>query len=284
MSTDLTPEIAAFFQDPATSSAIVLGAQQVAAPVVQGATLTDEEVMMGGGLRLVNFVLDGSGSMSGVAQQLREAFTNDFVPAVQAAREDDTSALRIGGAVFSDYDPDPIWVGANGDHFHALEDLPALTTAEYNPEMWGGLTALHHAIDKETKRAVRAAAELQMQTGVDVDIDIIILSDGANNMEPRNPAEAKRIITGCDRTRMRYVYFYFETGAGGQPDPRGYAINQLGIPSEQVEMFLAKPGETADERAKRFRRLMAVMSRVSAARGTSAVVATAAVLEDDEII
>jgi hypothetical protein len=282
MSQDLTPQIASFFQDPDTSSAVVLAANQVAAPVVQGAALTADEVMMGGGLRVVFFVIDASPSMEPVAQLLRDGFNNDFVPAVKDAREDDTSALRIGGLAFDGFDLNPLWVGANGDHFHMLDQLPKLTINEYNPQMNDG-TALHRAILEGFAQALRYAAELRTQTGIDVDIDIVILTDGANNMPPISPAKVKQTVTTRDQTRVRVVFFYFNTD-WGLPDPKEYATQKLGISGEQVEAFDSRAGETKQERAKRFRRLMAVMSRVSAARNTSAVVATANVLEDDEIV
>jgi hypothetical protein len=278
----LSPEIASFFQDPDASSAVVLAAQQIAAPVVKGATLTADETMMGGGVRVVYFILDASPSMDPVANALRNGFNNDFVPAVKAAREDDISALRIGGCAFSSGSPTPIWKGPNGDYFHAIDELPQLSTREYDPNNgWG--TDLHRAITEGSATAFRYAGELQQQTGMDVDVDIIILSDGANNGQPTDPRDVKQMIKGRDVTRVRYVFFYFDT-EWGLSDPKGYATRDLGIDGEQVESFDRKPNETPAEQAHRFRRLMAVMSRVSAARNTSAVVATAAVLDDDELV
>lgn len=277
----LNSEIAGFFTDPDASSAVVMAADNVAAPVVQGAVLTEDELSTGGGLRVVYFVKDRSPSMDPVADDLRNGFNNDFVPAVKEAREDDIAALRIGGLSFSS-DITPIWQVRGGDAIHTLEDLPKLTLADYDPSRGLG-TALHQAIIDGTANAMRYAAEVQADTGLDVDVDIIILTDGANNCEPRDPSEVKRIITGRDKTRVRYVFFYFQTD-WGLDDPKGYAINDLGIDAEQVESFPAKPNETEQERRHRFRQLMQVLSRVSAAKNTSAVVATAAVLDDDELV
>lgn len=278
----VSPEIASFFADPDASSAVVLAAQQIAAPVVQGAILTADETMMGGGVRVVYFILDASPSMTDVAKTLRDGFNNDFVPAVKAAREDDISALRIGGAAFSSGQPVPIWKGDDDAYFHPIDQLPKLTKTEYDPDRgWG--TDLHLAILQGSATAFRYAGELQADTGMDVDVDIVILSDGANNGNPLDPSGVKQMITGRDATRVRYVFFYFETD-GGLRDAKGYATRELGIDGEQVEVFVQKAGESAAERASRFRRLMAVMSRVSAARNTSAVVATATVMEDDELV
>jgi hypothetical protein len=275
-------EIAQFFQDPDASSAVVMAANQIAAPFVQGVTLTYDETAMGGGLRVVFFILDASPSMEDVADGLRDGFNNDFVPAVRDAREDDISALRVGGVAFSSGTPKPIWVSANGDHFHPFDQLPPLTIQDYDPNRgWG--TALHQAILSGTAQAMRYAAELQQQTGMDVDVDIVILTDGNNNDNPKSPASVKQMITGRDKTRVRYVFFYFQTDLG-LADPKDYAIRDLGIDGEQIQSFMAKPNETREERAARFRALMQVLSKVSAARNTSAVVATAAVLTDDELI
>jgi hypothetical protein len=273
-------QVSSFFQDPSASSAIVLAAQNVAAPMVQGSPLTFDEQMTGGGVRIVQFAIDASPSMSEVAQLLLEGFNQYYVPAVKEAREDDISALRIGGVAFSS-DINQIWQGSDGSFFHPIDELPQLTQREYDPDR-GYATALHQAILDATAIAVRYAADVQADTGIDPDIDIVILSDGANNQPPRSASSVKQIITGRDKSRVRYVYFYFET-QWGEDDPQGYAINELGIDGEQVQVFGLKPGETREEQAKRFRRLMNVLSKVSASKGTSAVVATAAV-QDEELV
>lgn len=278
--------VASFFVNPEASSAVVLAAPQIAAPIVRGAALTVSELMMGGGIRVVYFLFDKSPSMDPVAQLLRDAFNNDFVPAVKEARESDVSTLRIGGAAFSGSAPEPIWKGkdtsGNVIYFHPLDELPPLTIAEYDPSV-GNSTALHLAIELGTARAVRYAADVQKETGTDVELDIMILSDGGNNVPPYSPAKAAMLIESRDRTRVRYVYFYFETDQGLK-DPRSYAINDLKIDVENVETFMRKPNETEEELHKRFRRMMAVLSKVSGARNVSAVVASAAVPEDEEII
>jgi hypothetical protein len=275
-------EIAKFFQDPDASSAVVMAANQIAAPLVQGVTLTFDETAMGGGLRVVFFVLDASPSMLPVAKALRDGFNNDFVPAVREAREDDISALRIGGVAFSSGAPTPIWHSPDGSYFHPFDQLPPLTTRDYDPDQGYG-TALHRAIKEGSAQAFRYAAELQQQTGMDVDVDIVILTDGANNEAPRDPSEIRQMITGRDKTRVRYVFFYFQTD-WGLDDPKDYAVRELGIDGEQVQSFMRVPGEDNASLAKRFRALMQVLSKVSAARNTSAVVATSAVLQEDELI
>jgi hypothetical protein len=285
-------EIQSFFQDPDASSAVVLAAAQIAAPMVRGTSLTMAETMLGGGLRVTYFIVDGSPSMLVVAALLRDGFNHDFVPAVRAAREDDISALRVGGVVFSSGSPKPIWVGADGSHFHPFDKLPELTVADYDPRRGYG-TALHRAIVEGSAQAFKYAGELQTQTGMDVDVDIVILSDGANNAEPEDPTEARLVITGRDKTRVRYVFFYFETDWGlsvTRPSSNElselekYATQDLGIDGEQVVAFARGVNETAEDQAKRFRALMQVMSRVSAARNTSAVVAFGTVLDDDELV
>ncbi len=296
MASSVSPEIASFFQDPDASDAVVHAAFQIAAPIVQGTALTTDEMMSGGGMRVVYFILDASPSMDPVAAALRNGFNEDFVPAVTAAREDDISALRVGGVAFSSGSPVPIWKGTDADgnesYFHPFDQLPQITTGDYNPA-WGNGTDLHRAITEGSAQAFRYAGDLQAEIGMDVDVDIVILSDGANNGAPTDPSGVRQIITGRDKTRVRYVFFYFETEWGlsvkrHRPNELSelekYAINGLGIDGEQVQAFARKPGETPKEQASRFRRLMAVMSRVSAARNVSAVVTTAAVTDDDELV
>lgn len=291
MSQGISPEIAGFFQDPDASSAVVLAAQQIAAPVVQGAPMTPKELEMGGGVRVVYLILDASPSMEPVARLLREGFNTDYVPAVQEAREDDISALRIGGAAFSRSPSTRLWKGANGDYFHTIDNLPQLTSSDYDPNRgWG--TELHQAILDGTATAVRYASEVGAEISIDPEIDIIVLSDGADNSHV--PAsEVKQVVSARDKTRMRFMFLYFETelglsvkrpAAGRLSELERYVVRDLGFDGEQVMAFAAKPGETREERAHRFRQMMRVLSKVSASRGTSVVVATAAVLEDDELV
>ncbi len=284
----IDPSIAAFFSDPDGSSVVSAKASQIVAPEVRGEDVRPAELAMGGGIRIVFFVLDRSPSMEPVGDMLLHDFNHEFVPAVKDARADDTSVLRIGGTSFSS-DITPIWSGLDDQgqpcYFHSLYKLPALTTAEYNPPAgWG--TAMHAAIIDGTARAMKFAADQQAKMGTAPDIDIIIMTDGANNDDPLDPAVVKTMIEGSNRTQVRFSFFYFET-SGGLRDPKGYAINELGIDPENVQVFAARPGESAKDRSHRFRRMIRVMSRVSASKGTSAVQAAAAVVAsatDDDIV
>jgi hypothetical protein len=200
------------------------------------------------------------------------------------ARNDDTGALRIGGVVFSS-DITPLWEGRDAqgrpNFFHALDQLPRLSPREYDPSRGYG-TALHRAIQDGTARAIKYAAQIQAETGIDVDVDIVILTDGGNTDPPRDPKDTRMMIQGSDRSRVRHVFLYYQTVAGAS-DPSNYAVNELGIDPEQVQSFMAKPGETREQQAVRFRRLMQVMSSVTAGRNTSAVMA-AALTDDTELV
>ncbi|TSC80757.1 MAG: hypothetical protein G01um101429_66 [Parcubacteria group bacterium Gr01-1014_29] len=281
------PTIAAFFKDPDASSVVGLKASQIVAPIVRGEDVRPEELMMGGGLRIVQFVLDRSPSMEPVGNMLREDFNTEFVPAVKEAREDDISVLRIGGTSFST-DIEPIWKGKGlsgvTEYYHSIDNLPALTRAEYDPER-GYTTALHDAILDGTARALKFAADQQQKTGTAPDVDVIVLTDGANNCNPRDPAVVKDMVVGANKRRVRFIFFYFETGDGLE-NPKDYAVSELGFDGENVMEFKQGPGETKEERRKRFRRMMRVMSRVSASKGMSAVQAAAtqqvATATDDE--
>ena len=282
----IDPAIAAFFSDPDGSSVVSAKASQIVAPMVRGEDVKAEELMMGGGIRVVFFVLDRSPSMEDVGDMLLSDFSNEFVPALKAAREDDTSVLRIGGISFSS-DITPIWVVRDSSgkeiFFHSLDNLPTLTKADYDPSQ-GYSTALHAAAIEAPARAMLFAADQQNKMGTAPDIDIVIMSDGANNCAPHDSSSVKTMIQGSDKTRVRWSFFFFETGMG-LPDPKSYATKELGIDGENVQIFKMKSGETAEERRKRFRRMMRVMSRVSASKGTSAVqtgaaVATASSSED----
>lgn len=279
----MSDDITNFFRDPDASSVVTLKAQQIAAPVVRGQALSVDEMMMGGGLRVVMYILDRSPSMEPVAQMLLQDFNTVLVPAIKEAREDDISALRIGGISFSS-DITPIWIGtdANGqtNYFHDLDNLPKLTKGEFNPDS-GWATALHAAIIEGTARGMKFAAQTQADTGIAPDVDIVILSDGMNNEAPHSPDQVKAMVNARDKTRVRFSYFYFDTSSRRNPQQsmdEAYSIAaSLGIENENTQVFAAKPNETPSERSSRFRRAMRVMSRVSASKGTSAVMAAAAV-------
>ena len=272
-----TQNIASFFRDPDASSVITIKAQQIAAPVVRGEDVTTEELMMGGGIRIVLYVLDRSPSMEEAGNMLLSDFNQELVPAIQEAREDDISALRIGGTSFSS-DITPIWE-KGGIYFHSLDNLPSLTKSEYDPSS-GYATALHEAIIDGSTRVMKYAAEEQAKTGIAPDVDIIVLSDGANNCLPGDPSSVRQVIEGRDKNRVRYAFFYFETD-WGLDDPAGYG-REMGFDPEDIQIFAKKQDETPLERRKRFRRMMRVMSRVSASKNTSAVQAAAAVPVDDD--
>ena len=265
-------DIASFFKDPSASSAISLRAQQIAAPVVSGLAITVDELSSGGGIRVVYLVIDRSPSMEPVARLLLEGFNKYYVPAVQAAQADDIATLRIGGLTFSS-DITPIWIHG-GNALHSLDTLPPLTTAEYDPSR-GHSTALNQAIIDGTATAIRYAADERSNTGIQPEVDIITLSDGANNCAPMDSAPVRKIIKGSKADLVRHTFLYFETNWGSD-DPATIAAD-LGYDGENVMIFAKKPGETDKEYASRFRRMMRVMSRVSASRGNSAIKASAAV-------
>ncbi len=271
-------DIGAFFNDLDASSVISLQANQITAPMVSGADITVDEMMMGGGVRVTFHVFDRSPSMKPVAKLFWEDFNQEYVPAIKAAREDDISALRLGGISFSS-DITPIWE-QNGEFFHPLENLPPLTKAEYDPDR-GNATALHAAILDGYARAVAYAQTIKSKTGIQPEIDLVVLSDGANNESPLDASVVHKVVAGSKKELVRFVFFYFQTG-WGLDDPATYAIKELGFDGENVMIFEQMPNESAEERRKRFRRMLRVMSRVSASKGTNAVKAAAAVPQADE--
>ncbi|MDD5289845.1 MAG: VWA domain-containing protein [Patescibacteria group bacterium] len=269
-------DIAAFFKDADGSSIISLASKQITAPMIQGTAVTLDELSMGGGLRVVYYILDRSPSMADVGPLLLKGFNEDLVPAIKEAREDDISTLRIGGSSFSS-DITQIWGRPeNGKtiYFHELEKLPLLTSAEYNPSR-GWATALHAAIIDGCAKAMAYAGELRKEYGIQPEVDVIVLTDGANNEPPNDLQPVQSVITGSRKDLVRFVFFYFQT-KGGLADPEGYA-RELGFDPENTQVFAKKKSETDKEYKSRFRRMMRVMSRVSASKGTNAVQAASAV-------
>lgn len=273
------PAILAFFKNPDASSVVSLKASQIAAPIVRGEDVQPVELMRGGGLRIAYFIKDRSPSMEDVGDLLREEFNTAFVPAIKDARGDDIAALRIGGLSFSS-DITPIWQKKDGQEvisFHALENLPEITVAEYDPSKGHG-TNLDEAIEQGTAIAVRYAADQQAKIGSPPDIDIFVLTDGRDTHRPDHDG-VKAMIQSRNKGRVRFVCFYFETEGGlpgTQDEIKAQLVELYGFDSENVVVFAKGPNETDEERAHRFRAMVRVMSRVSASKGTSAVQAAAA--------
>lgn len=285
----VNPALNAFFEDIDASSVISLKMNQVTAPMIIGTPLTIEELSMGGGVRIVMHVIDRSPSMIPVRDLLLTDFNTEYKPAIQAAREDDISALRMGGLSFST-DITQIWKLGN-DYFHSLDKLPALTKAEYYPmdeddtgyvpRLHGG-TSLNAAIIEAYAIAAKYACVLLQERGIIADIDILVLSDGANN-QPPDSSQVRQVIGGSKKGIVRFIAFYFETSSGMR-DPKGYFVKELGFDSEYIEVFAQKLNETPKERASRFRRMVRVMSKVSASKHATAVKASAAVQQEDDLV
>jgi hypothetical protein len=219
--------------------------------------------------------------MGCVGGLLRDGFTNDYVPAIKAARGDDISALRLAGMTFSGT-LGPIWNPPGSQApltFHSLDELPPLTTREYNPEQFGGSTALHRAIIDGVTFATNYAVQVKRHSGIEPEIDIIVLTDGENNEAPRDPAEVRKILDGVRKDLVRFSMFFFDTSGSNNPDAVEATFKkkavELGFETENIIAFTARPGETQADLQKRFRRMLRVMSRVSASKGMSAVNASA---------
>jgi hypothetical protein len=275
----ISPEALGFFHDPSASSVLSLSGQHLVAPTVRGQDLTDEEIGMGGGVRLIMLLFDRSPSMKPVTQLMLDGFGQYFIDAVREAREDDVAALRFAGLSFSS-DITPIW-NQKGVSFHKLEDLPPLTPGEYDPERGVG-TASHQALIDGTHLAMEYAGQIERDTGIKPEIEVILLSDGLNNENPRSKNPVKLLIQGCKTDLIRFTFLFFETMPGAckskdsDVNPELNAA-EMRFDSENVKSFAQKPGETELELKKRFRRMMRVASRVSASKGVSAVKAAAAV-------
>lgn len=278
--------ILAFFKDVDSSSVLSLAGNQIIAPTVQGTDLTGEEMAMGGGLRIVIHAIDASPSMSPVREAVLNGFGKSYIEAIKEARQDDVSALRLGGIVFSS-SITQIWKKKKVA-FHPVEELPPLERKDYDPDNGCG-TALHQSIIEAYNLALQYAAEVAANTGIQPEIDVVVLTDGMNNTAPYDKDVIQKLIKGSKKDLVRFVFFYFETEEGAvesdDEDVNPLKIAKaLGFDTENTMVFEKKPGESEAEQKSRFRRMMRVMSRVSASKGTSAVAAAAAVPVEEEIV
>lgn len=192
-----------------------------------------------------DFIFDASGSMSEHYGELANCFNQIMIPSLHAASRRYNNPFRVGCLLFSDKLV-PAWKG--------FKSLGELGEAPLNAEMFrqsglGGQTALFRAM--ESGVVYTAAAIRQFSSGAWG--KVIVLTDGANNLEPADPMKVKDFLTQNrdNKKTFQTSIAYFKTGLGLSREQfdemaKATAFEGLGFYEIAKEDSEASKGDTKD--------------------------------------
>ncbi|OHA08445.1 MAG: hypothetical protein A3A44_00870 [Candidatus Sungbacteria bacterium RIFCSPLOWO2_01_FULL_60_25] len=232
--------------DDASSGILIHNLNASIMPLCSGSPFLAEEAETDD-FRVLMLMLDQSGSMEPVADDLIECVNDVLIPGLLGGALNAVGAIRVGGIVFGS-NVKPLWGGG----FIPLQKLPPLTAKEYSIS---GATALHQAVLDGVTATSAYALELIHKTGSNPEVVIVVLSDGANNQAPLDPDPVYQVLSKLSPELFTLAFLGFETSE--RVDFRAVA-QAMGF--RDIQESKAKPGETLDERRRRFRHLMNVFS------------------------
>lgn len=232
--------------DDGTSDVIIQNLNAGTIPMCIGSPFTSEEEETDQ-FKIVLFVIDGSGSMEDVEDMLINEFNETVIPSLKEGKKNVVSGLRIGGLVFNNT-VTPLWGGG----FNPLDDIPDLSRNDYSAR---GSTALNRAILDGLTGVTAYALDIRKKTGTNPEVIVIVMSDGANNQAPFDADVVYQVTSKLSRELFTLAFAGFETFE--RVDFRQIA-QDLGFP-EIFEMKMV-PGETDEDRRRRFRHLIGIMS------------------------
>lgn len=243
--------------DDQSSEILVQNLNASVMPLCVGSPFTAEEGETDD-FRIIEFVLDCSGSMEGVEQELRAAFNDVVIPGLLGGAADQVGAIRIGGLKFNGQ-VSRLWQGG----FLPVTQLPPLTAKEYKTS---GSTALHKAVLDAVTDMTGFALQIAQKTGTNPECVLVCMSDGANNMPPDDTDGVFQVLSKLSPELVTTVFIGFETFEN--VDFRAVA-RALGF--RDIAHSKADPGETKDDQRRRFRHLMKVFSGSLVSRTSSSM-------------
>lgn len=197
---------------------------------------------------VIMFCIDASPSMSPVQDLLIETFNEIMIEGLKGASKKTANAIVIGGLAFSSR----IWTLWGGG-FQKLQDLPKLTTKDYDPSR-GWATNLYKAqLDALTAASAYATQVLQ-QNGTPPKVIVVTLTDGADNVAEVQATDVKTVVEGLSKELWKFPCAVFETGE--RVDGKQIALDT----GFDVFDFKMQTGETQDEVKRRFRHMIGTMS------------------------
>ena len=238
-----------------SSSIVVANLNANTAPMCLGQAL-DEDEGETDDFRLVEFVIDGSGSMIVVEDLVRELFNEVIMPGLLGGAAKTVGALRYAGLKFNHL-VTPLWQTAvdaqlGKGWLKLVKDFPKLTPADYEAD---GSTALHQAIEEAVTAAAVQATQVYNITRTPPQVTIVCLTDGMNRYPPMDGKKARLALSELDPRFFKTVLIGFETDEIVDFRKVG---RDLGF--HEVMDSKTQPGETKEQQRARFRHIMGVFS------------------------
>lgn len=160
---------------------------------------------------IFDVILDCSGSMDDLRDDLVDCFNTIMIPALAGVCQRNKNALRLGCMLFSGQ-LIPAWYG-----YKSLKELgpkPLKREMLDQPGLGGG-TALYGAMRAGLLWTASAMKEMSDEgDGETPTGKIIILTDGANTLEPSDPSTVKRTVDGLGKAKVKKVIGFFNTSQG----------------------------------------------------------------------
>jgi hypothetical protein len=164
---------------------------------------------------LVNYLLDVSGSMALIKQELIDSFNTDCLGTLYNANEKDKKVIRVEASVFA-AEFLPLWYGYKA--LSELSESPTNITQTSGRNLGlGNRTALYASILKGYGRLVSAAKSFAQGSAKNRMIQgkLIVLTDGANNLAPYEADEVKKVINWREpEVKVEKTLVYFATSDG----------------------------------------------------------------------
>lgn len=219
-------------------------------PIFKGTDFTEDELDTDQ-FHAILFAIDASGSMDDVAQELVDSFNDVLVPALKGTSKDVIDGIRVAAMAFSGH-VYPLW---NGE-FHNINEVPKLTMQEYYGP-GGGSTALNRAIiEGMSQLAAFSTNVLYDMTGTMPHATLVVLSDGGNNEDPRDPDDVRKLIGSRNDELVTKAFGGFCTGWGAPADQEAQfrdIARDLRFKDQNVTVMHRENGESDEEMKKRMR-------------------------------
>lgn len=232
--------------DDEASSTLIANLNGTVMPMCIGSPF-DEDEQETDDFRLVMLVLDDSGSMHEVKDDMKVCVNDDVIPGLLEGAKSVVGAIRYSGLAFGTT-VRPLWGGG----WQKLKDNPPKLGNEYRAD---GATALNQAVLDAVTAATAYALQVANTTGTHPEVTIAVLSDGANNQPPMDASAVKHVVDQLSPELFTTVFLGFETYE--RVDFRQVAAS-LGF--RDVDESKAQPGESKEDQRRRFRHKMKVFS------------------------
>lgn len=197
---------------------------------------------------IIQFFLDASPSMEGVADILIDTFNETMIDGLKGASKQSASTIVVGGLAFSDRST-PLWGGG----FKKLSELGKLTKREYNPNRGNGTNLYGAQRDAILAGGAYGTTVLQ-ETGTPPKIIVVGLTDGADNHHEVDPSDIKTLVESMSKELWRFPMAVFETYE--RVDGKKIAADT----GFEVFNFARQNGESEADVQRRFRHMLGTMS------------------------